>query len=171
MNVSTGKTPFKLILGYTPSLFLAIPPPPSFLSPLPSLFAVNSALEEHQPAVQEAREAVGRRGSDRRNRRIRSGGGKPTLSVGDLVMVDQTHQQAQYKARGADVPAAKKIPGLGWSLVALRNPRSLPCNSDLPIPPLLLTKLIRPSGPQNSNHTITTTLTTSPPITLLDRTY
>ncbi|GAA5972542.1 hypothetical protein JCM11641_001892 [Rhodosporidiobolus odoratus] len=104
VNDSTGKSPFELVLGFTPSL---APNSPSPSSPVP---AVESVLERRQLILQEARDSLAAAKVRQAEQANRKRGEDPSFFEGDLVMVDSADRRSRYKTRGGDVRASKLFP-------------------------------------------------------------
>ncbi|GEM07631.1 transposase [Rhodotorula toruloides] len=102
-NVSTGKTPFELVVGFTPSLSPCLSTP----SNLP---AVDSLLDERNMKIKETREMLAvwkvRQAEQANKRRL----DEETLATGDLVLVDSRDQRMRYKLKHGDGRAAKLFP-------------------------------------------------------------
>ncbi|GAA5994101.1 hypothetical protein JCM11641_000412, partial [Rhodosporidiobolus odoratus] len=104
VNVSTGSSPFEVVLGYKPSLR---PPSSSTPSPLP---AVKEVIAKRKSKIEEVRDALAAskvRQAEQANKRR---GQDQGFKAGDLVMVDSADRRARYKTRGGDTRAAKLFP-------------------------------------------------------------
>lgn len=100
VNESTGKTPFEVVLGYSPSLF------PSDIAPT-TVAAVEDLAEERKLKIKEVRDALAAAKVRQATSANRSRAEEPKLAVGDSVMVDSTDRRSRYKARHGDGRAAK----------------------------------------------------------------
>ncbi|GAA5973435.1 hypothetical protein JCM11641_006458 [Rhodosporidiobolus odoratus] len=104
VNESTGKTPFDLVLGFTPSI---IPVPSSPPSTLP---AVEALLSERSTVIQDTRDALAAAKVRQAAQANKKRGPELEFERGDLVMVDSSDRRSRYKARGGDVRAARLFP-------------------------------------------------------------
>ncbi|GAA5918690.1 hypothetical protein JCM5296_000410 [Sporobolomyces johnsonii] len=103
VNDSTGKSPFELVLGHTPSI-LPTPSPPS------SLPAVELVLADREDKIKDAREALAVAKVPQAEQANRRRSDDPSFAVGDLVLVDSADRRSRYKTRGGDTRAAKLFP-------------------------------------------------------------
>ncbi|GAA5882917.1 hypothetical protein JCM3774_000947 [Rhodotorula dairenensis] len=100
VNDSTGRTPFEVVLGYTPSIF------PSDLAPT-TVAAVEDLTEERKDKIEEIRNALVAAKVRQTSSANKSRANEPNLQVGDSVMVDSRDRRARYKSRHGDGRAAK----------------------------------------------------------------
>lgn len=93
VNSSTGKTPFEVVLGYTPRL---LPLPESAPSDLP---AVEAIVEKREQAIAEAANSLiiakARQAEQANKRRAPD----PVFSNGQQMMVDSKDRRARYKKK------------------------------------------------------------------------
>ncbi|GAA5908929.1 hypothetical protein JCM5296_006825, partial [Sporobolomyces johnsonii] len=104
VNDSTGRSPFEIVLGFTPSLF-----PSSSTSPS-SLPAVEAIVDDRKIKLNDARDALAAAKVRQAEQANKKRGEDPTFAVGDLVMVDSSDRRSRYKSRGGDSRAAKLFP-------------------------------------------------------------
>lgn len=100
INDATGKSPFEVVLGYTPSLL------PSALAPSP-VPAVEELIEERKVKIREVRDALAAAKVRQATQANKERGDEPRLAVGDLAMVDLRDRRMRYKSRRGDGRAAK----------------------------------------------------------------
>ncbi|GAA5981406.1 hypothetical protein JCM10908_004099 [Rhodotorula pacifica] len=100
VNDSTRKTPFEVVLGYTPSLL-----PSSTIAT--DVAAVEDLVEERKVKIQEARDALAAAKMRQASQANKTRGDEQEFAVGDLVMVDSSDRRARYKSRNGDGRAAK----------------------------------------------------------------
>ncbi|GAA5973503.1 hypothetical protein JCM21900_002203 [Sporobolomyces salmonicolor] len=105
VNESTGKTPFELVIGHTPSHLHS----PSQPSPI-TLPAVEDIVEERQNRVKEARDALAAAKVRQAEQANRKHSADPSFVPGDSVMVDSTDRRARYKSTMGDSRVAKLFP-------------------------------------------------------------
>ncbi|SGY12000.1 BQ5605_C011g06353 [Microbotryum silenes-dioicae] len=104
VNRSTGKTPFEVVLGFTPELTPIAPVYDSTVSQ-----AVESIMEQRETAVAEARdtlEIAKIRQADQSNKVRKL---EPEFAVGNRVLVDSRDRRLRYKADG-EARSAKFFP-------------------------------------------------------------
>ncbi|SGY11864.1 BQ5605_C011g06299 [Microbotryum silenes-dioicae] len=104
VNRSTGKTPFEVVLGFTPELTPIAPVYDSTVSQ-----AVESIMEQRETAVAEARDtlAIAKiRQADQSNKVRKL---EPEFAVGNRVLVDSRDRRLRYKADG-EARSAKFFP-------------------------------------------------------------
>jgi transposase InsO family protein len=102
VNDATGKTPFEMVLGFTPSLA----PPTITASAVP---AVEELLADREATLQEARDAMVETKVRQAQQANAHRGEEPEWKVGDLVMIDSRDRRLRYKSRSG-TRAAKLFP-------------------------------------------------------------
>ncbi|SCZ91582.1 BZ3500_MvSof-1268-A1-R1_Chr1-2g01504 [Microbotryum saponariae] len=93
LAISTGKTPFEVVLGFTPELTPIIPVEGSTVSQ-----AVENMVTQREAAAAEARNnmAIAKIRQAEQSNKLRKA--DPEFAVGDKVLVDSRDRQLQYKA-------------------------------------------------------------------------
>ncbi|SCZ88693.1 BZ3500_MvSof-1268-A1-R1_Chr10-2g03048 [Microbotryum saponariae] len=104
VNRSTGKTPFEVVLGFTPELTPIAPVYGSTVSQ-----AVESIMEQRETVIAEARDTLAIAKIRQANQSNKARKSEPEFAVGDKVLVDSRDRRLRYKADG-EARSAKFFP-------------------------------------------------------------
>ncbi|SGZ27952.1 BQ5605_C026g10227 [Microbotryum silenes-dioicae] len=107
MNRLTGKTPFEVVLGFTPELTPITPVEGSTTSQ-----AVKSIVKQCEAAIAEARDNLGIAKIRQANQSNKARKPEPGFAVGNMVLVDLRDRRLRYKADG-EARSAKLFPRFG----------------------------------------------------------
>ncbi|KAK4702014.1 hypothetical protein P7C70_g4211, partial [Phenoliferia sp. Uapishka_3] len=100
-NVSTGKSPFSLVLGYTPTL---TPTSPALASEPAS---IEEILEERTAGISEAQDSLAIAKLNQAEQANVHRAEEPDWKVGDKVMIDSRDRRLRYKAGKKEKRSAK----------------------------------------------------------------
>jgi hypothetical protein len=101
INVSTGKSPFEMVLGYTPTLV------PSGPSRVDDPASVNEILAEREAAIIEARDSLAIAKIRQAEQANAHRAEEPDWQVGDKVMIDSRDRRLRFKAGKGERRSAK----------------------------------------------------------------